>query len=50
MFPDMGEITAFFIILQLFKTISDVELLVSRRMLNTGWLSQNLHSIKSYIL
>ena len=33
MFPDMGEMTVISIVLQLLKTISDVDLLVSRRCL-----------------
>ena len=33
MFPDMGEITVISIVLQLLKTINDVDLLVSRRYL-----------------
>ena len=34
MFPDMGEITVISIVLQLLKTISDGDLLVSQRSLN----------------
>ena len=33
MFPDMGEMTVISIVLQLLKTISDVDLLVSQRCL-----------------
>ena len=33
MFPDMGEMTVISIVLQLLKTISDIDLLVSRRYL-----------------
>ena len=40
MFPDMGEMTVISIVLQLSKTISDIDLLDSRRYLgNAGYSS-----------
>ena len=48
MFPEMGEITASSIVLQLLKTISDGDLLVSRRSLMMVGSLKIFISIKVY--